>query len=497
MEYRWSDEITPEFIEHIWATGDKRLIGELDQRLPGPRGNPFYYFVPMKDDSPIANGGQRAFIEDDFKGWKVAFGGNGAGKTRTASWACANTVLNVEPPRPRSKFFVYSKNRKIVADIWRDYIEPFLAPFRVIKKIKWADKARGYIESVELKTRSLLGTWELQFYSYDQGPEALVHGSFDGCWLDEPCPEGVWTEIGARGRECRLSGVKFYTLTPVNCYLPQLREHYEKRHTRESRVFKFYHFDTRHNIYLDPDNIAELDELYSDDIKATRFLGMFSNPEGAVFQEWDQTIHVVPRFDIKPHWRKFRTIDPSGGGNSPFVCLWFAVDDDGRFIFYKEWTTNKPMLVQDKARAIKDCEPEWGSDSSYESTFIDPEDLQQRIELNKHGISCVPARKGADSVHNGIELIRTMLRTTNGKKPQIVVFENCKVLRQQMPSYEWLPKPTGGRNPLKNWKPEPRHVNCDCIDAMRYGITMVNHSPKIWTPLRAPKRENTLYQHRG
>jgi hypothetical protein len=57
--------------------------------------------------------------------------------------------------------------------------------------------------------------------------------------------------------------------------------------------------------------------------------GSFDTKAGRIFEEWNRSVHVVPRghFQIPELWEKFRAIDH--GQNNPTSCHWYAVDFDG------------------------------------------------------------------------------------------------------------------------------------------------------------------------
>ena len=57
--------------------------------------------------------------------------------------------------------------------------------------------------------------------------------------------------------------------------------------------------------------------------------------EGAAFPEFDKNVHVIPPFEIPPHWEKLKGIDY--GYAAPTAVIWGAVDpEDGTLIIYRE-----------------------------------------------------------------------------------------------------------------------------------------------------------------
>ena len=80
--------------------------------------------------------------------------------------------------------------------------------------------------------------------------------------------------------------------------------------------------------------------------------GDWSVIEGAFFPEFDPKLHIIPPFQIPPHWTRFRSMD--WGSAAPFSVGWWAVVQDdypipphaplprGAIIRYREWYGSHP-----------------------------------------------------------------------------------------------------------------------------------------------------------
>ena len=64
-------------------------------------------------------------------------------------------------------------------------------------------------------------------------------------------------------------------------------------------------------------------------------LGDWNCLEGAFFPEFSKDVHVCEPFPIPRHWNKYRALD-WGYWPDPWVCIWFASDEDGRQFIYRE-----------------------------------------------------------------------------------------------------------------------------------------------------------------
>src|SRR5690606_12119613 len=80
--------------------------------------------------------------------------------------------------------------------------------------------------------------------------------------------------------------------------------------------------------------------------------------ENGAFPEFDRKVHVrkASEVDIAPYMVKFRAVD--WGYNSPFCCLWFAVDEDNTIYVYREYYGSQ-VLADDFANYIADIEDQY------------------------------------------------------------------------------------------------------------------------------------------
>ena len=95
----------------------------------------------------------------------------------------------------------------------------------------------------------------------------------------------------------------------------------------------------------DPLYIARLRQAGSEALVRAWLEGNWDLVDGAFFDCWDESIHVLPTRDwlhrIPPHCMRFRAFD--WGYGKPFSCGWYAVSDgtwglpDGALLKYREW----------------------------------------------------------------------------------------------------------------------------------------------------------------
>lgn len=197
--------------------------------------------------------------------------------------------------------------------------------------------------------------------------------------------------------------------------------------------------------------------------------GEWAAAEGAVFEGFDPTVHVIDPFPVPDAWKRIRSID--FGYVNPFVCQWWAVDGDGRLFMYREMYHSQ-RLVEDHAKQILALthkhEPVEISVSDH--------DAEDRATLDRHGVRTRPARK---DLQPGIQAVAARLRPAGDGRPRLFFFRDCLVERdgfledaklplctvQEFDGYVWAP-PAPGKPP----KEEPVDKDNHGMDAMRYAV---------------------------
>jgi phage terminase large subunit len=213
--------------------------------------------------------------------------------------------------------------------------------------------------------------------------------------------------------------------------------------------------------------MAVLDALTGVRYKRGR-LGLWVGAEGQVYEEWDAQVHMIDWFDPPADWLRFRAID--FGYTNPFVCQWWAVDDDGRMYLYREiYETQR--LVEDLAGDIKRL-----SEGERISYTVADHDAEDRATLARHGIATNPADK---AVKTGIEAVQKRLRKAGDGKPRVFLMRDSLVredgtLRearrptctaQEVPGYIWEPAKEGRAS-----KEEPVKNDDHGLDSWRYAV---------------------------
>jgi phage terminase large subunit len=289
-----------------------------------------------------------------------------------------------------------------------------------------------------VRSRQLIETGNGKVFTRSaEHPDRLRGPNLSWALIDEAalCRDTVWPIM--LGRLRLNSAVALVTTTPSGY---NWLYHYWVEMQNES--YGMVQCSTRENYHLDADFVGELEASYTDQFAAQEIDGQFVTFEGLIYTEFshDAEIGNIQEVEIQDDWTKVRGID--FGYTNPFVCLWGAVDGDGRLHIYNEHYERK-RLIKDHACIIKDTET-----ASYLWTVADW-DAQERAELESEGISTSRAQK---EVTLGIQKVKARLKRQADGKPRLTIHPRCVNTIKEFSSYRWNPNAKGGKEePLKEF----------------------------------------------
>lgn len=235
------------------------------------------------------------------------------------------------------------------------------------------------------------------------------------------------------------------------------------------------------------DNLANLPKEYLHTLESLpavmrdRMLhGIWRDNSGAVYEEFEESIHVVEPFEIPEAWTRVRGID--FGFTNPFVCLWGAVDPDGRLFLYREWYRANVRTIE-HAETIR----RMSGEERYAVTVAD-HDASERAELEHCGIRTVAARK---DVRIGIQAVKTRLVCAGDGKPRLFFFKDLKQILSEIYEYRW-----STASGTSNLKEEPLKLNDHAMDALRYLVMELDQgSKRTFHSASAKRQSDGRWQH--
>ena len=244
--------------------------------------------------------------------------------------------------------------------------------------------------------------------------------------------------------------------------------------------------------------------------------GRWVAAEGAVYA-FDRRIHLIERMpEGWELWRKGRVID--FGYENPFVCLWVAIDGDGRVYVYRQlYMSHRTVDVH--AETIKRAERWYKTAEDYDreaaaararnelaafeeryriddqtgwmvdrasgrpvpnparekiQISIADHDAEGRATLHKEGIVTLAAKK---DVADGIQAVQKALRKAGDGRPRLYVRQGCLIERDEELAGKYHPTCIEQEFELYSWpkgidgkprKEEPVKMFDHAMDALRY-----------------------------
>lgn len=279
-------------------------------------------------------------------------------------------------------------------------------------------------------------------------PDRLRGVNLNWAYLDEAAlmKEDVWRIILGRLRvEPEPQG--WITTTPAG-----FNWVYKYWVERGNSNYELFHSSTRENKYLPAEYLADLEANYAGEFAKQEIDGEFVAFEGLVYLPFSRNVHVYKDTLLPESWPRVRAID--FGYTNPFVCLWGAIDEDGRLYIYKEHYRPR-MLVKEHAAIIN-------AENHHYLWTVSDHDAQDQAELKACGIYTRNAQK---DVILGIQRTMARLKMQGDGYPRLFVNERCTNTIREFSSYRWQESKAD-----RNDKEEPNKENDHAMDALRYMV---------------------------
>lgn len=228
-------------------------------------------------------------------------------------------------------------------------------------------------------------------------------------------------------------------------------------------------FDNPKIVAQNPEYVAMLKNIDNATLRAQWLEGDWDSSDGLAFDEFNRKVHVINPFPIPGDWYRFRACD--WGYRTKAVCLWFAIDPDGKIYVYREFTAGGdtprgPMYAKDFGDEIRRIEDEAGERIRY--GILDASAWSQRGEdapspaEDMQGIVWRPSDRTKHSRITGKQQVHKYLQVdkTTGE-PGVFFFSNCVDLISSISAL-----------PIDKNNPEDVDTDVDdhAYDALRYGL---------------------------
>ena len=244
----------------------------------------------------------------------------------------------------------------------------------------------------------------------------------------------------------------------------------------------------RDNIYLTPEQKADIEELKLTDPDMYEMLGegKFVKPRGTYFKEFTRGVHVIDAHILRDHWKRYRVLDY---GLDMLACYWISVDDRGHYIVYKE-LYESDLIISEAAKRIKAM-----TNEDIYMTYAPPDLWNRRQETGKSAADVfrengVPFIKANNDRVQGWYNVKECLKPFETRDEQtgkiymtakLRIWDNCVNLIRTLPL---LQRDDKDPNDVAT---EPHHLS-HAPDALRYFCSMRTRPSIIVKPNKADDR---------
>ncbi len=410
------------------------------------------------------------------------FGGNRSGKTECGAVETVYLARGIHPYKDNKPIscWVVSLSRQVQRDVAQEKILHYLRPdwiADIVMSSGRADSAESGIIDFIL-VRNVFGSLsKIGFKSCDQGREKFQGSSLDFVWFDEEPPFDIYQEC--RMRVLDRKGEIFGTMTP----LKGLTWVYNEIYLNTNHDDNVWHISIEwaDNPYLDKGEIEAMTKSLSEEELESRRYGKFMLCGGLVYNEFDESVHVIEPFDVPKDWYDNISIDP--GLNNPLSAHWYAKDYDGNvYVIAEHFDKGKDVAYHaSRIKAISE-RLGWHYYNGKIRALIDSAAMQRTlasiksvVELFAENDILVNPKVNKD-MYSGISRVKRYLKDGEGK-PHLFIFKNCINMIEEIKGYWW------GNEDL------PIKKDDHCLDELRYYLMSINQNERLKEEKSAIQRE--------
>lgn len=213
--------------------------------------------------------------------------------------------------------------------------------------------------------------------------------------------------------------------------------------------YKSFHFTTYDNPHLPVEEIDKAKQELPEDRFAQEYMADFRKQEGLVYKEFSRDRHVIHTLPTD-FVETVAGID--FGFTNPTAVIHIARDRDENYYVTGEWYKTGRTEEQ-IAEYVRSC--------NFNRVYPDPESPSAINVLNSKGIAVVEVIKNKDSIQNGINRVRELL-----KRGKLKIYKDCTALINEFETYSYPEK-----RPNQNEYENPIKENDHALDALRYALS--------------------------
>lgn len=333
-----------------------------------------------------------------------------AGKTYFGSVWILNEIWRLKQQGFTGDFLIAAPTNKILE-------QSTLKKFRPLFPNDWG-RWNEQKRSFQLNWKNKDGEFCNIYVRSTEKPDFLEGMTILAAWLDEAgrMKEEAW--INVQGRLSVFQGRCLMTTTPYA--INWVNREVSKRARTDDKDYAEFTWSSVDNPYFPRAEFERMKRVLSEATFRRRYCGDFTRPEGLVYPDYQEDIHVVEPFEIPEKWNRIAGAD--FGRRNAIICL--AKDPlTNIFYAYKEYYAYKESLSQ-MAKFFERYPVDY--------TLCDWNASQVISELKReHRVTNLyNADKSPGSVDIGIERITELL-----KEGRLKFFRTCRNAVDEIENY--------------------------------------------------------------
>ncbi len=240
--------------------------------------------------------------------------------------------------------------------------------------------------------------------------------------------------------------------------------------------FKSFHFTSWDNPFLPREELQKAQQELPEDRFAQEYEADFRKTEGLVYKEFSRDKHLFKSDQCPKNFTEsIAGID--FGYTNPTACVTIKKDFDNNFWVTQEYYKRNKTDVENA---------EYVASQKFNKVYPDPEAPSAIEELRRRGVNVRDVVKNKDSIKNGIDKIRELLKAN-----RLRISVDCINLIQEFETYSYPDK-----RDMHNDDENPIKENDHALDALRYALSMyseaiIKNQAHIFRPQITTKRYGT------
>lgn len=380
-------------------------------------------------------------VWDDPTRYVVINCGRRAGK----SFLVAPRMLQFATENPKSVIWYVAPNYKQAKQIMWSMLREVLPPQAVEKKNETE-------LTVTLKNGSQI------VLKGAEDPDSLRGVRIDFCVFDECAFIDKWEDVWKVIRPTLVdSKADVWFISTPNGF-----NHFKDMAERVDPDWKYYHFTSYDNPYIDAEEIDKARMEMDDDSFQQEFMGEFRKMAGLIYTNFNRDTHMVDVPANLAQYTHFRSLDFGFGHNA--ALGYFAVNTDGTAIYCYDGLYRNQLDTDQLADTIKVKD----AGKHISNAWADSAQPQIIQDLINKGVFFSGVTKGADSVLKGITSVSKLLKVrADTGKPTLMFAKHLTWIADEFEQYRWVQN----KNENSAQREVPLKRNDDAMDMVRYFCT--------------------------